>query len=393
MPAKLLNVAIDLRRRFGWSIIPVNGKKSVGKWKQAQRRAATRGELRKMFNPGKSVTGLAVVCGPVSGNLVCRDFDTKDGYRRWAEKYPKTAKRVPTVKTPRGFHVYFRGPEGFDQFDEDHRYGKGEYRGTSRQYTVLPPSKHPDGGRYRWAIKPRDEIPRVAKPWRSGLRSKQSVTSKEADLAQIELSRRGDGRCVLSVQTLPSNVQAEIEATVASTVPSYRGHRHWQLWELIRGLKSIPQLADQDATALRGIVQDWHRRVQEANMTRSKFNVTWAEFRDGWDRYDSEKDGKLSDLYRLAAERPTPPWIVERYTDDDPRFITLVKLCIVLHEIAGEKPFPLDGRSAAKVTGIPHRTVALLLRMLRWDKILKLAKAGSAKDRRCHRYRYIGPPS
>jgi hypothetical protein len=56
MPAKLVNQALDLWRRFGWSIISVIGKKPAGKWKQAQRRAAARGELRRMPSsvPGRA---------------------------------------------------------------------------------------------------------------------------------------------------------------------------------------------------------------------------------------------------------------------------------------------------------------------------------------------------
>src|SRR5262245_45023396 len=139
----LLESALDYARR-GWSIIPVNGKEPIGLWKPFQTQAADERTLRRQF-ARRNVTGCAVIFGAVSGGLACRDWDDPDAYHRWAAEHPELAATLPTAKTARGFHVYFRGPEEFADL------GDGEYRGDSGHYCVLAPSHHPDG-RYEWLI-------------------------------------------------------------------------------------------------------------------------------------------------------------------------------------------------------------------------------------------------
>ncbi len=104
----LLTHALEYARR-GWSIVPVNGKKSALRpWKRYKAQQAPEANLREWF-ARDNLSGLAVVCGPVSDGLVVRDFDTVDAYERWAWEYAELAEILPTVRTARGFHVYFSG--------------------------------------------------------------------------------------------------------------------------------------------------------------------------------------------------------------------------------------------------------------------------------------------
>ncbi|MHC4498370.1 MAG: bifunctional DNA primase/polymerase, partial [Planctomycetota bacterium] len=90
----------------------------------------------------KNNRNIAVVLGPVSGDLVCRDFDSMAEYERWKQGYPELAKTLPTDRTADGMHVYFQARvEGIMHVDN------GELRG-SRCYCLLPPSVHPDGPTY-----------------------------------------------------------------------------------------------------------------------------------------------------------------------------------------------------------------------------------------------------
>jgi len=132
----MIDAALDYRRR-GWSVIPVKEKKAIGPWKQYQTTPPDEPTLRSLFS--KAADGIAVLLGSASGGLCCRDYDDLGGYQRWEASYPQLADTLPTVETHRGRHLYFRGPEQFIKL------GDGEYRGTSGQYVVLPPSHHPKG--------------------------------------------------------------------------------------------------------------------------------------------------------------------------------------------------------------------------------------------------------
>ncbi len=148
------DAALTYARR-GWSIIPTIGKNSAHHWKQFQTTPADESTLRRLFSH-KGITGLAVILGSASRGLACRDFDDTDAYHRWADAQPELAALLPTVKTARGFHVYFRGPDSFAVL------GDGEYRADAGHYCLLPPSRHPDGPTYTWQIMlPIGELPMV----------------------------------------------------------------------------------------------------------------------------------------------------------------------------------------------------------------------------------------
>jgi len=160
---------------LGWSIIPVGAaKKAAVKWRQWQTTRADRGQLEKWFAP-RRYDGLALVCGPVSAGLVVRDFDDANGYEKWAMSFPKLAQALPTSRTARGYHVFFRN--GLEKIIHL-AGGSGELRGDG--YCILPPSLHPSSVAYSWLVKPNGQVPLIADIDAAGL-GELSQRSREAE--------------------------------------------------------------------------------------------------------------------------------------------------------------------------------------------------------------------
>ena len=141
-PANLRNLLIyraKLLAQAGYSPIPVHGnnapsepKRPAGSWRAFQGRIATETEIEYGFND--KVTALGIVCGRVSRLLVI-DFDDVLRYQRFCRHLPQYAETY-TVKTKRGFHLYFRTSEKVPT----HQFDGGDIKGE-RSYVVAPPSR------------------------------------------------------------------------------------------------------------------------------------------------------------------------------------------------------------------------------------------------------------
>lgn len=105
----------------GWSVIPIrDGAKvpAVRSWEPWQSARPDAAKIRKWFRESGR-HNIAVILGPVSGDLICRDFDKLESYEAWAAEHRELAKSLPTVETSKGRHVYCRGDFGAIGSDED----------------------------------------------------------------------------------------------------------------------------------------------------------------------------------------------------------------------------------------------------------------------------------
>lgn len=134
-------------RELGWNVIPVINKVAPVRWSVYQSASVDEVTLRWWFKHGFRDGDLAVINGPVSGNLACRDFDDPAAYRRWADAHPDLANTLPTVRTPRGYHVYFRCAPGKTRPGVD-----GELRLTG--YNVVPSGPVYEDHMYCWVQPP-----------------------------------------------------------------------------------------------------------------------------------------------------------------------------------------------------------------------------------------------
>jgi len=161
----LLDAARDYAQR-GWAIVPMvfdkDKKRCPVRWKLYQNLQPTTKKLGEWFRNG-NYPALAVVLGAVSGRLASRDFDDAKAYEQWADEFPELAKTLPTVRTGRGYHVYFTA-----QVYKTVHFTDGELRGE-KSLCCLPPSRHPAGKGYDWIVPlPDNELPEVD-PAESGL--------------------------------------------------------------------------------------------------------------------------------------------------------------------------------------------------------------------------------
>ncbi len=104
-------------------------------WKQLERDPAGPDEARAWFELDAG-TGIGVICGEASGNLVVVDVDDQAA----APELPETA----NVSTPHGRHLYFAAGEP----TSSRTFAWGEVRANG-SYVVAPRSRG-----YRWQLSP-----------------------------------------------------------------------------------------------------------------------------------------------------------------------------------------------------------------------------------------------
>jgi hypothetical protein len=96
----------------GLSVVPLRldgSKGPVGAWKWRQESIPKWADLRADFHDRPA--GIGVVCGVVSGGLEVLDFDAGELFYPWRDKVRSIVGKLPVIKTPKGFHVWFRCDE------------------------------------------------------------------------------------------------------------------------------------------------------------------------------------------------------------------------------------------------------------------------------------------
>ncbi|HMF15749.1 MAG TPA: bifunctional DNA primase/polymerase [Gemmataceae bacterium] len=347
----LFRRALDYARR-GWSIIATIGKKSASFWEPFQTKPADEKTLRRLFGK-KGITGLAVIMGKVSGGLACLDFDDPVGYHKWAKGHADLATTLPTAQTSRGFHVYFRGPEGFQ------RLADGEYRADSGHYCLLPPSRHPDGPLYRWIVPlPDGDLPEVD-PVGAGLVPNLGEYHPATHPYSLHVS---DGT---------------VQGAILATLPTRAGERNRRLFDLARHLLTIMPAAS--LSELEPIVRSWHGHALPIIRTK-EWLPTWVEFQIAWAKKKRPIGPRMKDIVAKARAR-TPA--------DADEICQLRQLCRALQDYHGAgNSWPLSCRQAGKEMGVSHDTAAQMLKLLCTEGFIEPVKeAGPRGSRIAREYR------
>ena len=182
---EILKAALDYHA-MGMSVIPVpyGTKAPVIKWVKYQSERPTQTELHFWFGNGTR-SNLGIVTGRISG-IVVVDVDDK----ALVETVRKTlfpGINPPCVSTPRGFHFYFRYPQGIDLRGRASLLRGVDIRAEGGQ-VIAPPSRGQSDLPYAWtndmptSIDQFPEIPQsILRIYRQGWFVKKEEREKEKE--------------------------------------------------------------------------------------------------------------------------------------------------------------------------------------------------------------------
>ena len=371
----------------GWNVIPIAFKQKTPlrgfSWKPFQTQEVTEENLQEWFGNDR-YRNMAVMVGDVSGGLTILDFDKMELYEQWKSKHNGLAETLPTVKTSRGMHVYFRSEEG-----KTIAYNKIDLL-VSRKYVLLPPSIHPDGPTYEWIIPPNGELP-VLDPDEYKLDRLTEETEDREEIEEIEAIYIGKDNCIylpdfLKKYNFDKNKSKKIYEAITHTQPKTEGQRNKKIFYFCRWLKGVPELADLPVKELKPIVREWHQKALPVIGTKS-FMDTWADFTYGYKRVKWPKgDDTLEKAVQLALKAQDILPEAEDYDSTEGQY--LIRICYELQKLQGKEPFWLSCRSAGGILGVSHETANKYLQMLVTDDVLKVLKEHTSNE--ATRFKYIG---
>lgn len=380
----------------GWCILPIAQVKKWKKppyglkWKPYQTRQPTEDELREWFQMPK-LAGLAVLLGPVSGGLYCREFDDAVAYQHWASEHPELAKSLPTVRSKRGWHVYFHSPEKI----HTKKYDDGELRGIGC-YCILPPSVHQSGHVYSWIIPPPPGRPPEIDPIEAGLCQEWGCTDSTENTEKTELTEppeaTQDHIGNRSEVGRPRNV--DVDALVSLALPTKAHQNHHLLFTLARAVKAEEKRLDRELTGpeLDAVFAEWYRRAQPFLREVRPRDEYWLEFMAALDSVKYPLgEGVLNQAWERAKKLPLPS-VALRFESQQIR--QLIALCRELQRASAPHPFFLSCRMVQRLFALEtHTTANHWLRGLASKRagILREVEKGGPKGNRASRYMYLPP--
>lgn len=386
-------------RKMGISVFACwADKKPIQSWKAFQNRLPTSREIRFMFSrPG--VGGIAAVCGAVSGGLVCRDYDDPKAFSTWKKKHRDIVKSFPTVATKRGSHIWLYGP------NEWHQMTDGEYRGTSKQYVMLPPSIHPESPEpYRWIIHPDDvgfPITDNTSDW--GLLSTILVGKKsDKDKGKIDsyissskfflITNTNSGqklprRSVMDADGFGWMLPDSVRKLAVIHQPVRVGHRNQKIMNYVRALLRLPGMRWNRFRLTVAFRQWWGPASLVVGTKEEKTSL--RDFMDAWELCPEQRSGLDVARLRKAVEPFALP-DVGVYLSGDAEL--LFKCCVHLQGINGGGEFFISGDDAGRLIGSSRASARRALQRLIGFGLLEQLWKGSNLSGRSNGYRCL-PPS
>jgi hypothetical protein len=378
---QLLDAALLLSDMFGWSLLPVVNKRAVGKWTIHQQRCATRDELHTLIHR-YATTGIGVVAGEVSNQLVIRDFDEEIVYSQWAARFPALAKQLPTDKSPNGYHVYFRGPSFFQDLTD------GEYRGDSGHYTVIPPSTLATGEVYRWLkIPSKKDLIYIDEPWKHGLcLEPKSVKTSKILPSPLLLPATNSSNSIYSVTPINisgDEVWSKVKCLAEKYAPTRGGQRNKKMLKYVRAIKPLRSSWSRKERLI-AFDMWWAGAVTMVRTSDRDFNL--YEFLRAFTLCRAE--ASVRDWTQLKIES-----LVEDVPDDYQSFPekaqNVIRICARLQRIWGDRPFFVAGADLGEAVGLSQKSVSNLILELMDNGYLHRMEKGSNYTGRASVYYYL----
>jgi hypothetical protein len=200
----ILPVRTDGSKRPDGQLLPRTkrgGQRYYSSWVPLQERLPTRGELLHWYE--RKSRGIAIICGAISGGLEVLDCDQAEHFQPWRElveaQRPGLLERLPIVRTPNGYHLYYHCDEIEGNQPDIARDADGkvifETRGEGGYVLApgCPPKCHPTGRTYELhSGPPLTEIPDISGEERDVLLSAARSFGVAAPAAECEQHQHGD---------------------------------------------------------------------------------------------------------------------------------------------------------------------------------------------------------
>jgi hypothetical protein len=153
----------------GFSLVPLKprSKTPLVKWKDYQ---LSNEDFLKFLSQGAN---WAIRCDE---HFHALDFDNPDTYQRFIEENGQLLKDAPTVRTGRGYHVWFKPKNPVGSFTHDGIEVKG-----LGSLVVVPPSIHPGGAEYLFEKPLNGNLTEVDVGELTGLRGAKEAREEEPD--------------------------------------------------------------------------------------------------------------------------------------------------------------------------------------------------------------------
>lgn len=172
------------------------------------------------------------------------------------------------------------------------------------------------------------------------------------------------------------------ETEIRRYLPAEKRQRNYQLFQLARHLKT--EYPDASAKDFRDVVKHWHTLALPAIGTQ-EFSASWIDFIRGFDAVKYPEGAVLDSLLEGVADDPLPAGVPDDLGD---KTLLLARICKRLQDNAGNDPFFIGCRTAARLIGIDHTYASRMLGALVADGVLELVEKGSTKGRQASDYRF-----